>query len=228
MKLPGHGLPRRPGLRGQVLVEFAVALPVVMLLFFGVYEFGDLMREWITVQHAVEEGARFATTGQGQSDGTRETQIEDTVKNAASSLHIDTGATQSAAGYFRVVVRSSQSGPDPMEANNPGGANDFVRVEAIYNHPFFTRLFGSAAYVRLDATSLVVNEHFSRPTGDVGELPPPPPPTWTPTPTPGPATATPTPGPATATPTPTATATRTPTPTATATRTPTATPWWWH
>ena len=178
--------------RGQTLVELAVALPVLLLLLLGIFEFGRLLQSWVTIEHAVSEAARLASTGSGYESGDREERVAARAREASAGIGIADGADSSAPGYFRVVIRSSQSGPDPLEANNAGGANDFVRVEIYYNHPLVTRLLGeNKSYVPLHTAALVVNEHFARPSGQVGELPPPPVATWTPTPVPTP-TCTPT------------------------------------
>lgn len=182
---------------GQALVEFAVTLPILLLLILGVVEFGRLLQSWVTIHHAAEEAAHYATTGTGfdLGAGVRESQIVSVARGASTGLIIDAAASQSDPGYFHVTIRSSRSGPDPLEPDDAGGANDFVRIDVVYNHPFLLRLINDmASHVALSASSLVVNERFARPTGQIGELPPTPVPTWTPTPTPTPVpTSTPTP-----------------------------------
>ncbi len=190
--------------RGQTLVEFAVILPVFVLLFFGVFEFARLLQSWVTIQHAAEEAVRFATTGTGWDAGVgvREGNIIEVAINAATGIRIDDAAGPGDPAYFRVGMRSSQNGPDPSEPDTAGQANDFVRVTINYNHPLATGILGDRIMVPLSTQSLAVNERFARPVVPVGELPPIPPATWTPTPTPTPT------DPAT----PVSTPTRTPTP----------------
>ncbi|MBX6772758.1 MAG: pilus assembly protein [Chloroflexi bacterium] len=203
--------PRRAG--AQSLVEFAVVLPLFLLLLLGVFEIGSLMECWVALQHAADEAARYATTGEGYSDGpgVREARIAAVARAAALGVIIDPSAGGTAPGYFHVAIRSSGSSPDPGAPDNAGGANDIVRVEITYNFPLAFRIFGpDTPFLPLHVEALSVNEHFSRPIGPVGVLPPTPPPIWTPTPTPTP----------TRTPTPTATPTRTATPGASGTPTP--------
>lgn len=50
--------------RGQTIVEFALTLPLLLLLLFGVIEFGRIFQAWVTLQNAARAAARFATTGQ--------------------------------------------------------------------------------------------------------------------------------------------------------------------
>lgn len=51
--------------RGQALVEIALALPVLLLLFWGIVEFGRMGHAYLTVTHAAREGARLGAVGQG-------------------------------------------------------------------------------------------------------------------------------------------------------------------
>jgi len=54
--------------RGQTLAEFGLTLPILLLLVFGVIEFGRLFQAWVTLQNAAREATRYATTGQYNED----------------------------------------------------------------------------------------------------------------------------------------------------------------
>jgi hypothetical protein len=54
---------RRDSGKGQTLVEFALTLPILFLLVFGVVEFGRVFQSWVTLQNSVRTAARYATTG---------------------------------------------------------------------------------------------------------------------------------------------------------------------
>jgi hypothetical protein len=56
----GYG---KSGRNWPELVEFAVALPVFLVLVFGVMDLGRLYFTQITAQHALREAGRFAVTG---------------------------------------------------------------------------------------------------------------------------------------------------------------------
>jgi hypothetical protein len=58
---------RRRGSRGQGLVEFAVSVPVFVLLLFGMLEFGFAFSHNLTLEYATREGAR---TGAALGPGT--------------------------------------------------------------------------------------------------------------------------------------------------------------
>src|SRR5574341_600783 len=48
---------------GQGLVEFALILPVLLFIFFGIIEFARLLQAWLAVEEAARLGVRYAVTG---------------------------------------------------------------------------------------------------------------------------------------------------------------------
>lgn len=51
------------GGRGQSLVEFAMVMPLLVILIFGIIDFGMGLRSYISLSNATREGARFAAVG---------------------------------------------------------------------------------------------------------------------------------------------------------------------
>ena len=51
---------RRDGEKGASLVEFAVVLPLLILLVFGIMESGWLFAQQVEIRNAAREGARLA------------------------------------------------------------------------------------------------------------------------------------------------------------------------
>jgi Flp pilus assembly protein TadG len=49
--------------KGQSLVEFALTLPVLILLLFGIVDFGRIFHAYLTIDHAGREAARAASIG---------------------------------------------------------------------------------------------------------------------------------------------------------------------
>lgn len=49
--------------RGQSLVEFSLLLPVMLIIIFGIVDFGMGLRSYISLTNATREGARFAAVG---------------------------------------------------------------------------------------------------------------------------------------------------------------------
>lgn len=49
---------------GVALVEFAMVLPLLLVLVFGIIDFGRAFQTWITLTNAAREGARLGTVSQ--------------------------------------------------------------------------------------------------------------------------------------------------------------------
>jgi hypothetical protein len=81
--------------RGSVAVEFLFALPIVLFLFFGIFELGRHYYTRLTLRHAVAEAARFAVTGQTLDDPstgnplTRAESIQLVIQRSAQNLGVD-------------------------------------------------------------------------------------------------------------------------------------------
>ncbi|WP_119071745.1 TadE/TadG family type IV pilus assembly protein [Aggregatilinea lenta] len=54
--------------RGQTMAEFALTLPILLMLMFGVIEFARIFHAWITLQNSARTAARYAVTGQWDED----------------------------------------------------------------------------------------------------------------------------------------------------------------
>lgn len=66
--------------RGAAAVEFALILPVLLLLLLGIIQFGITFYQWIEMEHAAREGARWGSLGYTATD------IRAKVKEAAPGL----------------------------------------------------------------------------------------------------------------------------------------------
>jgi Flp pilus assembly protein TadG len=107
--------------RGAAAVEFALLLPLLLLIVFGIIDFGRALNAQITLTQAAREGARLAALGQPNV----------------------VGRTQSAAGGLSPVVVTVTA----CAAGGGAGANATVQVS--YSFSFETPvgaiagLFGS-------------------------------------------------------------------------------------
>jgi Flp pilus assembly protein TadG len=54
--------------KGQAFVEFAIVLPILLLLVFGIIQFGILFNNYLTLTDAVRAGARQAAVSRTLSD----------------------------------------------------------------------------------------------------------------------------------------------------------------
>jgi len=50
--------------RGQAIVEFVIALPILLFIIFGIIEFARMVFAWMAVQNAARFGIRYAVTGE--------------------------------------------------------------------------------------------------------------------------------------------------------------------
>ena len=53
--------------KAQSMVEFAIVLPILLLLVFGIIEYGRLFFAWISVENVARVGARYASTEIGRA-----------------------------------------------------------------------------------------------------------------------------------------------------------------
>ncbi|MCX7976381.1 MAG: pilus assembly protein, partial [Bellilinea sp.] len=54
---------QRRSQRAQGLVEFALALPILLMLVFGIIEFGRFLQAWLALENGARFGVRYAITG---------------------------------------------------------------------------------------------------------------------------------------------------------------------
>ena len=59
--------------KGQAIVEIALILPILLMLLFGITDFGRLFHAYLTLDHAGREAARVASVG--TEDGVIRTKI---------------------------------------------------------------------------------------------------------------------------------------------------------
>ncbi len=79
---------------GQSLIEFVLVIPILLLILFGIMEFGRYFYTRLTLRQAVAEAARFAVTGNqltdpvsGQGLG-RASSIEHIIEQRTASLGV--------------------------------------------------------------------------------------------------------------------------------------------
>lgn len=81
--------------RGQSMVEFAIVLPILLLILLGIMEFGILFSNQLILESASREGTRYAVLG--ATDGEVITYIEDLTSNLDDSrLSINISPSQGA------------------------------------------------------------------------------------------------------------------------------------
>jgi Flp pilus assembly protein TadG len=149
-----HLLCRSRSEEGQSLVEFALTFLVFILLVFAVIDFGHLFFVEMAVQNAMQEAARYGSTGNHLPDPknpgnylSRVTSIIDTLQNDAAGLQLS-----------NVQVSSVNGG-----SGSGGGPGDMLTVSATVNMPLLTpliaQMFPKGQYT-FNASITVQNEPF--------------------------------------------------------------------
>lgn len=145
------------------MVEFAIALPVFLILTIGIIEFGWYFFVQHTLQYATREGMRLALVGRTLTEGgtqlTRLDSIVKTIKEEAS-LAVDSGSLQISI----YPVNPDFSDPSGWETRQDAGlAGDYMRVRTRYNHKLFTPLIGvffTGGRIEIAAEGTYHNELF--------------------------------------------------------------------
>jgi len=125
-----------------------MALPLVLLLLAGIFEFGRHFYTRLTLRHAVSEAARFAVTGNTLLDSqtgqpmSRATSIVQVIIDRADDLDVD-------------VSRIRLTPPD---GGQPG---EIVQISATYRYRFvmtpIARFFGPG-FVDFTVSTAMLNE----------------------------------------------------------------------
>lgn len=99
--------------KGQSLVEFALVLPILLLLLFGIVDFGRIFHVYLTMDHAGREAARAASIGKDDT----------TIKNTAVNFGESIG------------IKFEQVGVNPEGTRHSG---DEVEITIVYPFKFLT------------------------------------------------------------------------------------------
>ncbi|HWI42110.1 MAG TPA: TadE family protein [Nocardioides sp.] len=81
------GLRRRAEARGAAAVEFALLLPLLMVIVFGIIDYGDMLSVRQSVSQAAAEGARAAAVSQAGTDADKTAAAASAVTDALASQH---------------------------------------------------------------------------------------------------------------------------------------------
>lgn len=110
-----HARTDRPRIRddeGQALVEFALVLPIVLALLFGIIEFGRAYNYWVDQTHLANQAARFAAVDHRPVSGQT---ITGYVRAQGTSSELRDGTGQVSPG-LRICLTTSGTVGDPVTA----------------------------------------------------------------------------------------------------------------
>lgn len=152
-------LRRRSNERGQTLAEFALLVPLLVILIFGFVDVSRIYQSWVTIEGAAREGARYGVTGRSDCDIAADDRLAcieyNTTQRTQALTNDDTDIT--------VTVRSWDypSYADPAAEGDPGGQCDAIEVQVNYEFtpstPLAETIFGSITMVGRER---LVNEPF--------------------------------------------------------------------
>lgn len=106
---------------GQSAVEFALVLPILLLLVCGIIDFGWLFYNQLSVENACREGARVACVNTALSkqnlDKTAEDKVKENIASNLQSLDVDvtlTNTSDPASGDVIVEVKADMRTLTPV------------------------------------------------------------------------------------------------------------------
>jgi Flp pilus assembly protein TadG len=115
--------------RGVSLVEFALVLPVLALLLFGMLDFGKAFNYWIDGTHLANEGARWAVVNRNPGSGT----LQQYIQEQATTAELRDGGTAAVPTPLQICI------------SFPGGTSnvgDPVQVTASVDYRWLAFLAG--------------------------------------------------------------------------------------
>lgn len=109
--------------KGQALVEFAIILPLLLMLVMGILQFGMMLNVYLAIENASREGARAGIVGSSDAE------IQQLIISTSPSLDPEN---------LTVTIT-------PDETNRSSG--DTITVKVTYNYklivPIISRLFNN-------------------------------------------------------------------------------------
>lgn len=124
----------RRGEKGTSVLEFALVLPVLLAMIFGIVELGNVFFANATVQKAAQSAARLGVTGNGFDDGTRIARIVAEAERVAAVL----------PGSVTVTVSSWQTyaAEGDGSVGDAGSPCELMQVEVDYPYAGLTPIVG--------------------------------------------------------------------------------------
>ena len=116
---------------GVALTEFALVLPLLAVLLFGMIEFGRAINYWIDATHLANEAARWAVVNQNPGSAQTPAQtLQQYVQSQATTDELKNGGTGSVPTGLAVTI-CFPSGADRRSAGAREGVGD-VQLAAVH------------------------------------------------------------------------------------------------
>jgi Flp pilus assembly protein TadG len=133
----------REGCRGATIVEFAMVLPVFVLLLFGIIEFGRYFFVQHTLQFATREGTRLALVGGTLvENGNPLSRTASIIKQIKDNASLAVNPAEISISIFPITA--TYSDPVGWDAQQDAGVpGAFMRVRTRHTYIFLTPLIGN-------------------------------------------------------------------------------------
>jgi Flp pilus assembly protein TadG len=128
----------RPSERGVVSVEFALVVPLLLVLVFGIVEFGVMLNRDMIIGNASRDGARAASLNASYAE------IRNGVTQELTQSRIPTGAATTSIDIcaFAAPATTCSAMTEPGYAAAVGSGKT-VMVKVTYEHSFLTPFISS-------------------------------------------------------------------------------------
>lgn len=134
---------------GQALVEFALVIPILLLVMLGVLHFGKAINYWNDATHITAEGARYAAVNRKPNPGSA-TSLQAQLLSQADATELRSGGSPSVPTAAQVCVEYP---------NGTSGIGDPVRVRMRFTYQwmgFISRYLPSrTASTTIESTSVM-------------------------------------------------------------------------
>ncbi len=151
--------------KGQTMVEYAMVLGLFLFLLFAVMDFGWLMFAQLNVQQAVDDGGRYASTGQETGSGNRILSIIQQIQNEIAIPGVNASNVSICSTPPASVTASCYNPANPSGTiGAAGGPGYTVTISLTSTLPLMTpglsKLFTGGVFTFTSSTTFV-NEPFN-------------------------------------------------------------------
>ena len=146
-----HKIFRKRSFTAQGMVEFALVLPLLLMLIFGIIEFGRIFQAWLSVQNSARFAVRYAVTGQYDVGYCDDAALAEVNNNVFKRFPVD-NLTNNISPVIDPASADTYGG-DPQDCRVPNTFTTFLEATA----PFDT--------MGVNEQSLAVSETIENMTG---------------------------------------------------------------
>jgi Flp pilus assembly protein TadG len=115
---------------GVALIEFALVLPLVLVLLLGMLDFGRAFNYWIDSTHLSATGARWAAVNINPGDGAT---LQESIRDEADTAELRNGGTGAVADPVQVCIEfpnGTSNVGDPVRVTVTAGYNFLNFIQA--------------------------------------------------------------------------------------------------